>query len=181
MTASSAAKRATPDPVWSRRTHIAQAAISTVVLMAAGTELVRIVGAGNPASGYIALLAGVTGSFVDYRRPALGLVLVAAAPLLATALGWDPLVTWTIAVFSALVFTLRGLSGTLVAVTVGGQLRRGRAFSVDVHRLTKKRVEYIVIYHDHSQNCCRQSERVESDTKAIRRNTSRFTRLSNNR
>lgn len=110
---------ATPDPVLSRRIRIAQAVLSTVVALAAATELVRLVTLGAPTGGYVALAAGVTGSFLGYRRPTLGLALVAAAPLLATALGWDPLVTWTIAVFTALVLTLRGLSGTLTAVVIG--------------------------------------------------------------
>jgi len=110
--------RATPDPLLSRRIRITQAVLSTVVVLAAGFELMRIVVTGNPIAGYLALAAAVTGSFLGYRRPILGLVLVAAAPLLATALGWDPLVTWTIAVFSALMLTLRGLSGRLTAVVV---------------------------------------------------------------
>ena len=119
MTGPIPSARRASDPVLSQRIRIAQTVLTTVVVLAAGTEVVRLVNLGGPAGGYIAVAVALVGSLVGYRRPVAGLVLVAAAPLLATALGWDPLVTWTIAVFSAGVLTLRGLSGTLTAVVVG--------------------------------------------------------------
>jgi signal transduction histidine kinase len=110
---------APPDPVLSRRIRLLQVVLATVAALAAGTEFVRLLVLGAPAGGYVALAAAATGAVLCYRRPGAGLVLVAGAPLLATALAWDPLVPWTIGVFSALVLTLRGSPGTRTAVVVG--------------------------------------------------------------
>jgi signal transduction histidine kinase len=111
--------RAAPDPVWTRRIRVTQIGLCLVVGFAAVVELIRMVQLGAPVGGYAALVLAVAGCVAAFRRPVAGLVLVAVAPMTAALLGWDPLVPWNIAVFTALILTARGLPGTLTAVTVG--------------------------------------------------------------
>lgn len=59
------------------------------------------------------------GTAVGLRRPVVGVLVVACAPLAIALLGHDPVLTWTIAVFATFLLTLRGLSGYIPAVVVG--------------------------------------------------------------
>jgi signal transduction histidine kinase len=105
--------------VWTRRIRVTQVGLGLVVGSAAVVELIRMVGLGAPVGGYLALVLAGAGWVAAFRRPVVGLVLVAAAPTTAALLGWDPLVPWNIAVFTALILATRGLSGTLTAAVVG--------------------------------------------------------------
>lgn len=69
--------------------------------------------------GYLALAVSTAGIAVAWRWPWPGLSLVAAAPVASTLLGWDPIVTWNLAVFAALWLTLRALPGLWVGLVVG--------------------------------------------------------------
>jgi signal transduction histidine kinase len=51
--------------------------------------------------------------------PVLGLVALAAAPLLSSAVAHDPMVTWTITVFGAFLLTYRGLHPVLTGPVIG--------------------------------------------------------------
>ena len=69
--------------------------------------------------GCVALVAAVAGLATSRRRPFIGLALVSAAPLLAAALGWDPITVWNIAVVTVLSLTVRGSSAVLAGLVAG--------------------------------------------------------------
>ena len=74
---------------------------------------------GHPPLAYAAVLLSAAGVALARRHRLAGLLLVAAAPLLAALLGFQPLTLWTVAVFQAFSVTSRGTSGILAAVLVG--------------------------------------------------------------
>lgn len=81
-------------------------------------ELITLAQAGFPAGGCASLTLVAAGVATSYRRPYTGLLVVATAPLVAAVTGWTTTATWSIACFSALVCTLRGLPGLPVALLV---------------------------------------------------------------
>ena len=105
--------------MWSRGPRILEITTLVVIGLAVAVELFTIARAGHPAGGYVALTLTTAGVAVGYRHRHLGLVVVAAGPLSAAALGWDPIAEWSIACFAAFVFTLRGLSGLQAGLVVG--------------------------------------------------------------
>lgn len=105
-------------PVWFRRTHILEIATIVIIGLAGGVEIFRITFDGPGWGGYVAMLVALGGTALAWSRPWPGMILIMAGPLVALELGWDPLVAWTIAVFAAFVFTLRGLPGLPIGVLV---------------------------------------------------------------
>lgn len=91
---------------------------STAAALASVVELVRILTVGHLLA-LLALAAAAGGHTLAYYRPRPALLLAAAAPLAAAAVGWDPTVPWTVAVFSALVLSMRGLSGLATGIVLG--------------------------------------------------------------
>lgn len=69
--------------------------------------------------GYIALGVCLAGLLTAWKRPWAGLIIIAAAPVVSAALGWDPIATWNIAVFATLWLTLRVLPGLPAGLLVG--------------------------------------------------------------
>ncbi|NQX16641.1 sensor histidine kinase [Rathayibacter sp. VKM Ac-2857] len=116
--------------VWSRRVRFLDLGCLVVSLLAAATEtylLLQDGGALGDCVGLALILIGIGLIRIRLRigphSPAthlwLGTALVALGPLSATALGGDPLVSWTIVVFTAFSITLRGLPGALVGGILG--------------------------------------------------------------
>jgi hypothetical protein len=103
------------NPIW-LRPRVLEVIVQTCVVLAWGTELVRVTVSGHPAGGYVAVVVSVAGVALARRVPKPGLVVIGAAPLTAAALGWDPIVTWTVAVFAVFVHTLGGAPATSVGV-----------------------------------------------------------------
>ena len=105
-------------PLLVRGTRVLEYAALIVIGLAIAVEFAVAVRDANPA-GFIAGAVMVIGMLVAYRlRPVVGLVLIAAGPLVATGLGWLPTHNWSIACFAAFVLTLRGLPGVLTGVLV---------------------------------------------------------------
>jgi signal transduction histidine kinase len=88
-------------------------------VLAAAVEVVLVARAGVPLGPLCAVGAALGGHLLGYRHRVPALLLAAAAPVLATATGWNPVVDWTMAVFTALLLTVRGMSGALVGVVLG--------------------------------------------------------------
>ncbi|MBO0982599.1 sensor histidine kinase [Rathayibacter sp. SD072] len=116
--------------VWSRRIRFLDLASLVVSLLAAATESYLLIQDGGAAGDYVALaltLVGIgivriplrVGPRAPQTRLWLGTAILALGPLSATAFGGDPLVTWTIVVFTALTITLRGLPGALIGGVLG--------------------------------------------------------------
>ena len=119
MTGSSTPGGAPQDPVLARRIRYLYIAASAAVVLAAAVELARVIHFGNPVGGHLALATTTTGAVLALWRPKAGVLLIAAGPLVAALLGWDPIVAWTIAVWCALAVTLRGLSGWYAGLLIG--------------------------------------------------------------
>ncbi|HEY0188517.1 MAG TPA: histidine kinase [Cellulomonas sp.] len=102
------------------RTALAVICVALVADVVFATETVGAGTAGaSVLAAYLAVLLGAAGIVVGRRVPVVGVVLMAAAPLLPALLGWDPIAAWSIACFAALWFTLRGLRGLVVALVLG--------------------------------------------------------------
>ncbi|MDU0328437.1 histidine kinase [Microbacterium sp. KSW2-21] len=116
--------------VWSPRIRFLDLACLVLSLLAAATEtylLLQDGGAVGDVVGLALILIGIGTVRSRLRigpRPLstrlwLATALVALGPLSVTALGGDPLVSWTIVVFTAFSITLRGLPGALVGGILG--------------------------------------------------------------
>ncbi|WP_306215403.1 sensor histidine kinase [Actinoplanes sp. RD1] len=105
---------------WRRGHQLLEAATMTIIGLAAAVELITVAQAWPAWNGMLALLLAVAGAGVLRLRPGLSTGLLAAAPLVATALGWNPIATWNIGVFAALVLTLRGAPALRIGAVIGG-------------------------------------------------------------
>jgi signal transduction histidine kinase len=120
---------------WSRRSTLLDLGSLIVSLLAAIVELIVLAG-DNGRDGVVGDYVGlgvtlvgiaVTRNYLWFpqarhltrTRLWTGALLVVLGPLSATLLGGEPLVTWTIAVFTAFSISLRGLPGVPVGVFVG--------------------------------------------------------------
>lgn len=72
-----------------------------------------------PPGGYIALAVSLTGFVLSWWHPWPGLVVVAAAPVVCAVLGWDPIATWNLSIFTSLWLTLRTLPGLPAGLLTG--------------------------------------------------------------
>ncbi|MCZ4551347.1 sensor histidine kinase [Gordonia rubripertincta] len=120
-------------PKWFRRTRGIEIATVVVIVAAAGVESWRIAYDHQAlGGGYIDLLITLAGIALAWYRPWPGILLTASGPLVAMALGWDPLVPWTMTVFATFVFTLRGLPGLPVGILVAAANFTAVAVSNDI-------------------------------------------------
>jgi signal transduction histidine kinase len=117
----------TRSPIAFRRPELLHAGAYLLVAASGVVEFVRIVVAGAGAAVIGALLVTVAGAALAWWRPWPGLVGAVAGCAISAALGWDPIVMWSITVFVLFSFTLQGKSpvrGTLFTVAalyvVGG-------------------------------------------------------------
>jgi len=119
-------RRAPRSPFWSRTGPTLERVILVIVALAIIVEGITVAGAGLPVGGVLALVATTAGVMFCYRIPYLGLVLVAAGPLIGALFGWAPIANWSIACFAALLLSLRGMS----AVASGGVVAAANLASV---------------------------------------------------
>jgi signal transduction histidine kinase len=111
-------QRWTVFPPWNGRPQKLDAISVVVSLLAAAVEPVHIAQRHAGSGGYLALAVTVAGVILSRKFPWPGVVAVAAGSLVAAAFSWDPLVLWTIAVFTVFSVTLRGLPGPPVGLVV---------------------------------------------------------------
>lgn len=118
MTAPENPRRAPRSPLWSRNGRVLERVTLVILALAITVEGITVAQAGLPLGGVLALVATIAGVVFCYRLPALGLALVAAAPLIAALLGWPPIANWSIACFAAFLLALRGMTGLLSGAVV---------------------------------------------------------------
>jgi signal transduction histidine kinase len=117
---------------WSRRSTLLDLGSLLVSLLAAIIELIALTGQAGNIGDYAGLAVTLVGIAVtrnllwfpgakerSQSRLWAGSVLVVLGPLTATFLGGEPLVMWTIAVFTAFTITVRGLPGVPVGIFIG--------------------------------------------------------------
>jgi signal transduction histidine kinase len=106
-------------PFWLRRPRALEISTPVVIggALAAGAGTLPFTE--HPDAGLVALLVSAAGVVLGYRAPLAGLALLAAAPLVADAVGADPIVQWQVSMFGAFLLALRGLSGLLTGLVVG--------------------------------------------------------------
>ncbi len=107
-------------PFWMRRPGVLEVSTPVVIVGALAAGAATVPFHDHPAGGLVALLVSAAGVAAGYRVPLAGLALLAAAPLLADALGTDPIVQWQVSMFGAFLLALRGLSGVLTGLVIGG-------------------------------------------------------------
>ncbi|MFB2554400.1 sensor histidine kinase [Herbiconiux liangxiaofengii] len=105
--------------MWFLRPQLFDRGTIVVTVLAAVTEA-TLIPMGESKGGFVGLLVTLLGVAIARRWRWLGLAVVVAGPLLDTALGFQPIVPWTIAVFTAFSVTVRGLPALWVGVLVGG-------------------------------------------------------------
>ena len=96
--------------VWIRYPALLDRGTVIVTALAGGTEFVRLVILQPGVGGLAALAVTLLGAYLSKRWAWPGLVLCICGPLIAELTGWDPMVTWTICVFTVFSLTLHGLS-----------------------------------------------------------------------
>jgi signal transduction histidine kinase len=106
-------------PFWMRRPRLLETSTTVVIVAALLTGAATTPFGGHPLGASVALLVSAAGVALGYRWPPAGLALLAAAPLVAQALGAEPIVTWQVSIFGAFLLSVRGLSGVLCGVVVG--------------------------------------------------------------
>ena len=106
-------------PFWLRRPRVLEGATllltGLTLVIAASVLLVD----GRRPAGLLAVAMGMVGVVLVRRVPVVGLVLLAACPLLAVTVGNEPIALWQVTVFGAFLLTLRGASGRLTAAVIG--------------------------------------------------------------
>ena len=106
-------------PFWMRRPRLLEVTTPIVIggalLAGASTAPFGV----HPLGALTALVVSAAGVALGYRLPVVGLVLLAAAPLVADVLGAEPIVTWQVSIFGAFLLTLRGASGLLCGAVIG--------------------------------------------------------------
>ena len=106
-------------PFWMRRPRLLEISTPVVIVAALLTGAATAPFGDHPAGGLIALLVSAAGVALGYRWPVAGLVLLAAAPLIAVALDAPPILAWQVSMFGAFLLALRGLPGLLCGAAVG--------------------------------------------------------------
>jgi signal transduction histidine kinase len=105
-------------PFWISRPELLPAIMLVVVLLASGTEVVRLISLAGPISAYVAVVVGVVGALFVKRVSGVGLALSSVAPLIAALGNWDPLVEWTVSAFVLFLYVLRRGRALVAGATV---------------------------------------------------------------
>lgn len=111
MTEASQPAQWSTGPVWFRRPGLIMAVMGIVIVLAATVGLITVDTWGSGLGAYGSIVVSLIGSALVWRLPWTGLIVTAAAPLLAMLTGNNPIVTWNIALFVTFIGTLRGLPG----------------------------------------------------------------------
>lgn len=90
-----------------------------IIAVALPVDLYTVIVAWPAVAGLLALVISTAGVVAVYRRPMVGLLLVAAAPVVGASLGWDSISNWNITVFAAFLLTLRGQRALLTGAVAG--------------------------------------------------------------
>jgi signal transduction histidine kinase len=109
-------------PVFFRRPAVLHAGTAVLIAMSASVEFVRIVADRAGLVAFAALLITVAGAVLARWRAWPGLVVAAAGCLISALAGWDPIVMWSITVFTLFSLTLAGLPAVRGTVFVGAAL-----------------------------------------------------------
>ncbi|WP_432889966.1 sensor histidine kinase [Kribbella sp. CA-245084] len=96
-------------PVWGRRPGVLHAGTAVLIALSASVELVRMIADAAGLAAFAALLVTVGGAALARVRPWPGLVLAVVGCLISALAGWDPIVMWSITVFTLFSFTLQGM------------------------------------------------------------------------
>jgi signal transduction histidine kinase len=108
-----------PSPVWFRRPGVLQGGTAVLIALAASVELVRMIADAAGLAVFAAWLVTVGGAALARVRPWPGLALAVAGCLVAALAGWDPIVLWSITVFTLFSFTLQGMPAVRGTVFAG--------------------------------------------------------------
>ncbi|WP_419703045.1 sensor histidine kinase [Promicromonospora sp. NFX87] len=108
-----------PRALWQGAPRAAEVAVGVILVAAAGADLVGRAMAGSPWLSWIPPLVVLAGVAVGFRSPAPGLAVVAVAPILAAAIGEEPIATWSMVCFAAFLFALRSVPGFVVGALLG--------------------------------------------------------------
>lgn len=105
-------------PMWTQGPRLLENTLFVIMGLALTVEFVRLLADDNPIGGWVSLVASAVGVASIRRFPAFALLAVSAGPIAGAGLGWDPITTWSVACFAALILALRGLPAVLTGVVV---------------------------------------------------------------
>lgn len=105
-------------PMWTVGPRVLENTLFVIMILALSVEFLRVVSDGNPAGGWVSLLLSAAGVASIRKFPPFALVGISAGPIAGALLGWDPITTWSVACFAALILALRGLPAVLTGVVV---------------------------------------------------------------
>ncbi|WP_185993348.1 sensor histidine kinase [Rhodococcus sp. KBS0724] len=103
---------------WFRQASTLDRIALVVSILAVCTEAYRMVVEAAPLGGYVAIAVTALGVAISRRYSWAGLIVVLAGSVI-DAVFWDPLVPWTVAVFTVFSLTLRGTSGLGAGLAAG--------------------------------------------------------------
>ncbi|HEY5853635.1 MAG TPA: histidine kinase [Aldersonia sp.] len=103
---------------WFRQISVLSRIAFAVSMLAGVVELFVLAFAAAPIGGFVAIVTAMAGVLVSRRYPWVGLLLVLAGVVL-DAVFWDPLVIWTMAVFTVFAMALRGASAFGAGIVTG--------------------------------------------------------------
>ncbi|MGG7100099.1 sensor histidine kinase [Rhodococcus sp. 24CO] len=103
---------------WFRQVEALDRIALVVSILAVCTEAFRMVAESAPLGGYVAIAVTALGVAISRRYAWAGLTVVLAGSVI-DAIFWDPLVPWTVAVFTVFSLTLRGTSGLGTGLAAG--------------------------------------------------------------
>lgn len=114
-----------------RRPHLFETVAAVLAVLALAADAAFLVTHPHPLVQLAAVLVSAFGFAAVRWSPAVAVVLVAAAPILAALGDSDPTGTWNVALFTAFVVTARGLPAVPVALVVGAANFTAVGLSVD--------------------------------------------------
>lgn len=107
-------------PIWISRPHLLTTSTSAMIAVAGVGQVLMMSLHGFALGGVLGLLLVAAGHLIARRRAVLGVVVVAIAPVVAATGGSDPIVLWTMTVFSGFLFAYQGvvplLAGALFSI-----------------------------------------------------------------
>ncbi|WP_222196050.1 sensor histidine kinase [Modestobacter italicus] len=106
-------------PLWMRRPRLLEKTTPIVIAASLAAGVATSPFSDRPVGAVLTLVVSAAGVVLGYRRPVLGLGLLAAGPLVAAVAGVEPIVAWQVSMFGAFLLCLRGLSGVWCAVVIG--------------------------------------------------------------